>query len=295
MSSLITLDHAWYRYPGREAEGEAESDSWALRDVSLTVESGELVGIVGRNGAGKSTLCLTLNGLVPHFFHGDLKGDVVVAGSSTRSVTVPALIKHVGVLFQNPFEQLTGVTDTVREEVAFGPENLGVPRDEVESRVDRALASAGIDRLSERHPFELSGGQQQRVALAAVLAMEPSILVLDEPTSQLDPVGSDEVFEVIGRMHRSGYTILVAEHKIEALAEVATRIVVLAHGKVVMDGSPRQVLTKRELLEFDVQPPRYTTLGQRLADRGLRSKGEEPLTLDEAARMVSDLLGQDHA
>jgi energy-coupling factor transporter ATP-binding protein EcfA2 len=280
MPSLITFENVSYRYPMMEGSG------WALRDLSLSVDAGELVGIVGPNGAGKSSLCLTLNGLIPNFFRGELTGEVLVDGQSTRDTPPAQLISRVGVLFQNPFEQLTGVTESVTEEVAFGPENLGLPREEILRRTERAMDAAGIEHLADRHPFALSGGQQQRVALAAVLAMEPSILVLDEPTSQLDPVGVDEVFEVVHRMHRAGYTILMAEHKIDALAEIATRVIVLADGKVVMDDSPRTVLTDRGLSRFNIRPPRVTALAQELGDRGVGPIPEEPLTFREASVML---------
>ncbi len=276
MPSAITFDNVSYRYP------VMLDSEWALRDVSLSVDTGELVGIIGANGAGKSTMCLTLNGLIPNFFHGELTGEILVGGQATR-VTPPAqLISTVGVLFQNPFEQLTGVTDSVTEEVAFGPENLGLAREEILKRTREAMRATGIEQLGDRHPFALSGGQQQRVALAAVLAMEPTILVLDEPTSQLDPVGVDEIFEVVRRMHRDGFTIVMAEHKIDALAEVATRVIVLSGGTVVMDDTARKVLTNRNLEQYHVRPPRFTALAQELGDRGVGPAGAEPLTLDEA-------------
>jgi energy-coupling factor transporter ATP-binding protein EcfA2 len=286
----IVLQDVSYKYPSTEVMPGDKRGGWALRHINLTIEPGELVGIIGRNGAGKSTLCVTLNGLIPHFFHGDLRGKVLVDGINTREVPVYSLITRVGVLFQNPFEQLTGVADNVMDEVAFGPENLGLPPAETLRRVRNGLEAAGVSDLAERHPFELSGGQQQRVALAAVLAMEPKIMVLDEPTSQLDPIGSDEVFAVIRKLHAQGYTIILAEHKVEALAELATRLIVLAEGKMVMDGSPREILTNTALRQYQVLPPRYTLLGQALAERGLRSPGNEPLTLEEATTMLKAIL-----
>ena len=286
----IQLSDVSYKYPATSVRVGDERAGWALRHITTKIAEGELVALVGRNGAGKSTFCLTLNGLVPHFFRGDFRGRVSIGALDTQDVGVSDLITTVGVLFQNPFQQLTGVTETVHEEVAFGPENLGLPRDEILKRVTDSLAAAGIQQLAERHPFALSGGQQQRVALASVLAMEPQVLVLDEPTSQLDPIGSDEVFEVIHRMHRRGYTIILAEHKMEALADLATRILVLDEGKLVMDGPPREVLTSGDLLEHHIYPPRYTQLGQTLASRGIRPAEKYPLTLEEAAEMIRELV-----
>jgi energy-coupling factor transport system ATP-binding protein len=288
----IIFEDVSYKYPATEVRPGDPRGGWALRHINLTIEPGELVGVVGRNGAGKSTLCVTISGLIPHFFHGDLRGRVLVDGVNTQDAAGTDLITKVGVLFQNPFEQLTGVTETVYQEVAFGPENLGRPIDEIRQRVDEALAAAGVTALAERHPFALSGGQQQRVALASVLAMRPQIMVLDEPTSQLDPIGTDEVFEIVHRMHGQGYTILLAEHKVEALAELATRILVLFEGKVVLDGPPAEVFRAANLSEYRVLPPRYALLGRALAERALRPAGSEPLTLDDAAVMLRQVTGR---
>jgi energy-coupling factor transporter ATP-binding protein EcfA2 len=182
------------------------------------------------------------------------------------------------------------VTESVHEEVAFGAENLGLPREETLRRVSGALKSAGIEHLADRHPYALSGGQQQRVAFASVLVMQPRVLVLDEPTSQLDPIGSDEVFEVIRKLHSEGYTIVLAEHKVEALAELATRVIVLDEGKLVMDGSPRDVLGNRQLGLHRVLPPVYTRLSEELAKRGLWEPETPPLTIGEAAEIVKGIL-----
>jgi len=288
----IIFEEVSYKYPATEVLPGDPRGGWALRHINLTIEPGELVGVVGCNGSGKSTLCVTINGLIPHFFHGDLRGRVLVDGVNTQDAAATDLITKVGVLFQNPFEQLTGVTETVYQEVAFGPENLGRPVDEIRQRVDEALAAADVTALAERHPFALSGGQQQRVALASVLAMRPQIMVLDEPTSQLDPIGTDEVFEIVRRMHAQGYTILLAEHKVEALAELATRIIVLFEGKVVLDGPPAEVFRATNLSEYRVLPPRYALLGRALSERALRPAGSEPLTLDAAAVMLRQVTGR---
>lgn len=283
----IVLQDVSYRYPGTEWAKDDVRGGWALRHIDLEIQSGELVGLVGQNGSGKSTLCLTFNGLIPHFFHGDLRGKVLVDDVNTLDVQLYSLITKVGVLFQNPFDQVTGVAETVLEEIAFGPENLGLEPSETLRRVRKSMAAVGVSELADRNPYELSGGQQQRVALASVLAMEPQVLVLDEPTSQLDPVGSDEVFEVIRGLHAEGYTIILAEHKLDALAELATRVVVLDRGTIAMDGAPRKVLTDPALTQHHVVPPRFVGLGQALAARGIGpTAANDPLSLDEAVSMV---------
>ena len=195
--ALVRVTDLTYRYPQTAVP--------ALQNISFSVEPGEFVAVIGANDAGKSTLCYALTGYVPHFFHGQMDGSVQLAGLETRERPLAELVTQAGLVFQNPATQMSGVRDTVRGEVGFGLENLGVPRAEMHPRIDEALAITGTTDLAERHPRELSGGQQQRVALAAMLAMRPQLLVLDEPTAQLDPVGSRELFAALQRLNALGY------------------------------------------------------------------------------------------
>ena len=213
------------------------------------------LGIVGCSGAGKSTLCAALAGLVPHFFGGQMEGRVLVDGLDTRQVPVADLTAEVGLVLQNPFTQLTGVKETVEGEVAFGLENRGVPRTEMRRMVAETLERLGLAPLRDRHPFTLSGGQMQRVALASVLVMRPRILVCDEPTSQLDPQGVRDVMGLLADLHRGGTTIVLVEHRTSLLAEMATRVLLLADGQVLADGSPREVLGRPDLEHLGVRPP----------------------------------------
>jgi len=187
--NIVNLTQVTYTYP--------LTDKPALSKVDLQVKEGEFLAIIGPNGSGKSTLCYALAGFVPHFFKGELEGTVQVAGVETKSSTLNEWVMNVGLVFQNPFNQISGAKYSVYEEIAFGLENMGVPREEIKSRVDQALILTGIDDLADRSPYSLSGGQQQRVALTSILVMQPKVLVLDEPTSQMDPVGTREVFGVI--------------------------------------------------------------------------------------------------
>jgi len=287
---MIELTDVAYRYPTATTRTNGEAGrAWALSGVTLRIEEGEFVAVMGRNGAGKTTLCLTLAGLIPHFFKGTLQGEVRVGNLTTREAHLTDLITRVGIVFQNPFDQLTTATDSVYAEVAFGPEHLGLPRDEIIARVDQALRWTRIADLRDRDPFHLSGGQQQRVAIAGVLAMRPSVLVLDEPTSQLDPVGTDEVLETLQEMRRHGATVIMAEHKVESIAQIADRVIVLQDGRVVLEGTPRQVLEDPALASCGVQPPYFTTLGRELAALGLW-KGPLPLTLEEAVTGLEAIL-----
>jgi energy-coupling factor transport system ATP-binding protein len=273
--AIIEVEHLTYSYP--------HTDQPALRDLSLRVEEREFVAIIGANGAGKSTLCYTLTGFVPHFFQGKMDGHVNVAGLETREHPLEDIVLVAGLVFQNPFNQISGAKFTVCEEVAFGLENLGVPREEMRPRIDRALALAGIADLADRSPYTLSGGQQQRVALASMLVMEPQVLVLDEPTSQLDPIGSREVFAVIRNMSQQGITVVMAEHKLEWVATFADRVIALADGQVILNGPPAEVLTSPLLETHHIGQTRYTTVARRAqAERLWPADHPLPVTLDEA-------------
>src|SRR5437660_578011 len=221
-----------------------EAPREAVSDISLSISTGEWVGLTGPTNAGKSTLCLLAIGLAPHFFGGKLKGSVVAFGRDSRTVPVIERSSEVGLLFQNPFTQISGARERVDEEVAFGPECHGLPRSEIETRVEEAMRQVGITHLAARHPLDLSGGQLQRLALAGLLAMQPKLLLLDEPTSQLDPAGTSAIFEVLGGLHGRGTTIVMVEHRLETLSELCARVVVMAGGRVLADGAPGDVFNR---------------------------------------------------
>ena len=274
--ALIELREVTYTYPNTAAP--------ALQDVTLHVEEGEFVAIIGANGAGKSTLGYVVTGFVPHFFQGDLQGEITVAGLDTRTHGLEDLMLVAGLVFQNPANQISGARFTVFEEIAFGLENLGVPRDEMRRRISQVMDLMGIADLADRSPYALSGGQQQRVALASILVMAPKVLVLDEPTSQLDPIGSREVFAAIHSLSRQGMTVLMAEHKLEWVAAFADRVLLLADGRILLDGPPDQVLVRPELITHAVGQTAYTAAAQQSAKRGLWPASQPlPITLDQAA------------
>lgn len=272
---IIEIEALTYRYP--------HTAQPALRDLSLQIEPGEFVAIVGANGAGKSTLCYTLTGFVPHFFQGELSGRVHVAGLETKEHPLEDIVLVSGLVFQNPFNQISGAKFTVYDEIAFGLENLGVPREEMPARIERVMTLTGITAMADRSPYALSGGQQQRVALASMLVMEPQVLVLDEPTSQLDPLGSREVFAVIRELSREGMTVVMAEHKLEWVAQFADRVLVLAEGQLVLSGPPAEVLTSPLLETYHIGQTRYTAVARRLQTENRWPAGQPlPVTLEEA-------------
>jgi len=272
--AIVNLSNVTYKYP--------LTDSPALQNISLQVEEGEFVAVIGPNGAGKSTLCYTLAGFVPHFFKGELTGTVEVDGKDLHKATLNDWVLNVGLAFQNPFNQISGAKYTVFEELAFGLENIGIPPQEMKTRVHEAMKLTGISDLADRSPYSLSGGQQQRVALTSILVMQPRVLVLDEPTSQMDPIGTREVFGVIRTMAERGMTVILVEHKVEWIAQFADRVIALHEGQLLLEGTPSQVLTSDLLPEKGFGISRYTSVAREAQKRGLWKEEKLPVTLDEA-------------
>lgn len=257
----------------------------ALHDIHLEIADGTFCGIIGANGAGKSSLCRTLIGFVPHFFRGEWQGEVYVNGFSVQNETIGKLARQVGFVFQNPFDQLIGAAETAFGEVAFGLEQWGFPAEEISRRATEALAAVGLSEQAGRHPFFMSGGQQQRLAIAAVLALDPSILVLDEGTSQLDPQGCAEVYSLAARLHQEGRTIVVVDHKLDWIARYAQQVVVLHQGQIVLNGPARQVLTDPRLPAWDLEHPTFVDLSLKLKERGYWHQ-PPALTITEAEAIL---------
>ena len=256
--TVLVLQGVRYRYAG--------ATEWALDGIDLEVEAGEVVGITGANDAGKSTLCLVAAGLAPGSIGGKLEGSVLISGTQSLDLAPHAAAQRCGILFQNAATQLTGTTITVWEEVAFGPRNLGLDLDAIVERVEWALRLARVEHLAERQPDRLSGGQAQLVALASVLALRPAVLILDEPTSQLDPAGTTLVGETLAGLARdAGTALLVVEHKTDLLARIAGRVIVIAAGRVALDGAASVVLADPRLVGLGADPPAAVRL-RRLAE-----------------------------
>ena len=252
----VQLRGVGYRYAGAERA--------ALLDIDLDLRDGEVVGVTGASEAGKTTLCLVVAGIAPRTIGGRIRGTITVDGERVDDWPMHRLGGRIGVGFQNPTSQLSQVAGTVFEEVAFGPMNLGVARDEIVDRTWSSLGALRIDDLAERDPRRLSGGQQQLVAMAGLLAMEPAHLVLDEPTAQLDPAGTQLVAGAIERLAQRGASILVTEQKTDLLAAVAERVVVLDAGRVALTGTTADVLTDERIRELGVTEPALVRL-RRLA------------------------------
>jgi energy-coupling factor transporter ATP-binding protein EcfA2 len=263
----LALRGVRYRYAG--------SATYALDGIDLTVEPGQVVGVVGANEAGKSTLCLVAAGLAPATIGGRLEGSVTIDGADLSTLKPHDHAQRAGILFQNPATQLSGTSRSVWEEIAFGPRNLGLPVGEVVARVDGAMAALNIASLGERDPGRLSGGQAQLVALASVVALRPPYLVLDEPTSQLDPRGTRLVGAALAGFARdAGIGVLLVEHKTDLVARLASRVVVLAGGRVQQAGETERVLTDPTLRSAGVEQPGRIRLEALLRASGL-TVGEE--------------------
>ena len=274
MNSII-LSNITYRYP--------LTDFDALHDVSFCFEEGKFYGVIGPNGAGKTTLCSLVKGLIPGFFQGELTGDVQILGKRMESWDESELTSRVGYIFQNPFTQISGVKDTVFEEIAIGLENLRMPKEEIIARVVDIVRLIGIEDLIELNPNELSGGQRQRVAFASILAMDCDIYVIDEPTSQLD--GTEKVFQIISALKAQKKTVILVEHKIDLLAQYADEILVMEKGAVLKSGPTAEVLSDLSLLEHEVALPQTVLFARDMAVAGKALHGT-PITLEQARRLV---------
>ncbi|PJJ29353.1 ABC transporter ATP-binding protein [Lacrimispora celerecrescens] len=276
--ALIEVTNLKYRYP--------HTERLALDGIDFQVEKGQFIGIAGENKAGKSTLCQAFAGLVPTMFRGAYGGRLLVDGAEAAKTPIAELCQKVGLVFQNPFNQLSGAKDTVFEEIAFGLQNLGIPREEIFKRVEENLKLLDIEEYRDRNPFDLSGGQTQRVAIASILAMEPKVIVLDEPTSQLDPQGSEEVFRVVDKLAKTGITIIMVEQKMEKLASYCDKILLLHKGKQIAYDTPERIFSRNDLEELGVKPPVYTQVCRALGVS--RNDGEDrlyPVTLAQMERL----------
>lgn len=273
----LEITNLKYRYP--------YTDRLALNNITCTIEPGEFIGVIGKNGAGKSTFSQALTGLVPNFYRGAYGGSVKVDGVDVRDIAVDDLCQRVGLVFQNPFNQVTGSKLTVYEEIAFGLENIGVPRAEMHKRIRDAMELLDIGRFVDRNPFDLSGGQMQRMAIASIIAMNPQIIILDEPTSQLDPQGCEEVFRAVQNLSKNGITIIMIEHKMEKIAAYSDRVLFLDNGEMVAFDTPQAVFSRDDLLDHGIQAPAFARIGKGL---GLTCPSTQyyPVTLAEAQEVL---------
>lgn len=281
MEPIATLEKVSYLYPN--------SSKLAIKDISLTIRKGEFLGIIGPTGAGKTTLCLTLNGIVPQFYGGRFFGRATVAGMDTLDHSVSRLSGHVGAVFEDPEIQLTA--NSVENEIAFALENRGVPRTEILRRIPRVLEAVRLEKCEKKDPQSLSGGQKQRLAIAAALAIQPDLLILDEPTSQLDPIGTQEVFTTVEELKRElGITIVMVSHAAEEMAEFADRIALLSQGKLIDIGTPDAIYSQVDLLTaHHIRSPQVSQIFFDICQKGL-AMPRIPVTIAAGRTTISSLI-----
>ena len=273
------LEDVSYKYPLEDRE--------ILKNINLDIKKGEFWAVIGKNGSGKTTLCNVLRRFVPDFYKGELKGRITLEGKELKNYSAKEIVQKVGFVFQNPFTQISGVKETVFEEIAFGLENLALDAEYIRKRVEETLKLLHIEELKDKNPYELSGGQGQKVALASIIAMDPEIMVIDEPTSQLDPKGTEEIFEIIDILKKEGKTIILVEHKLELIAEYAEKVMVLDEGEMILSGNTEDVLKNKILLEKEIGIPQYAALAYRLMDEGKVQFEEIPITKEKAVEVFA--------
>ena len=274
----IEIKNFSYKYP--------LEDKNVLENLNLKIEKGEFWAVIGKNGSGKTTLCNALRRFVPDFYKGEVTGEIVVDGKNLKDFSPKELVTKIGFVFQNPFTQISGVKDTVFEEIAYGLENLAVEKEKIIKRVNETLKLLEIEHLKDKNPQEMSGGQKQRVALASIIVMDPEILVIDEPTSQLDPKGTQDIFKIINIMAKKGKTIILVEHKLELIAEYAEKIVVLDEGKIILSGKASEVLNNKSLLGKGIGMTQYSMLAYKLEKAGKAKFEEIPITKEKTVELL---------
>ena len=272
------IENVSYKYPLEEKQ--------TLKNINIKIKKGEFWAVIGKNGSGKTTFCNMLRRFVPDFYKGELTGKITLEGKELKEYSQKEIVQKIGFVFQNPFTQISGVKNTVFEEIAYGLENLGLEREVIISEVEKILKLLEIEKLRDRNPYDLSGGQKQRVALASIIAMDPDILVIDEPTSQLDPKGTEDIFKIINLMANEGKTIILVEHKLELIAEYAQNILVLDEGEIILSGKAEEVLNNKILLEKEIGMTQYSILAYELEKAGKVEFEEIPITKEKIVKLL---------
>ena len=274
----LKLENVNYKYPLEEKN--------TLQNINIEIKKGEFWAVIGKNGSGKTTLCNILRRFVPDFYKGELIGKITLEGKELKDYSQKEIVQKIGFVFQNPFTQISGVKNTVFEEIAYGLENLGIERETIISEVEKILKLLEIEKLRDKNPYNLSGGQKQRVALASIIAMNPDILVIDEPTSQLDPKGTEDIFKIINLMANEGKTIILVEHKLELIAEYAENILVLDEGEIILSGKANEVLNNKILLEKEIGMTQYSMLAYELEKARKIELEEIPITKEKTVELL---------
>ena len=277
---MIELKNVSFKYELQEEK--------TIKNLDLYVKQGEFVGIIGKNGSGKTTLCNIIRGIIPDFVQGEITGSISIDNKDINDIERGEMAELVGFVFQNPFSQISGIKKTVFEEIAYGLENLGVPREEIRQRVTDVIKLLKIEDLQDKNPNELSGGQSQRVAIASIIVMNPKVLIFDEPTSQLDPLGTEEIFDILKLLKSQNKTIILVEHKIDLIAEYADRVVVMDDGEIIFNGETHEVLSNDKIEQHNVSMPIVSKLAYKLNEEKSGFFKNIPITLDECKKELEE-------
>ena len=277
---MIELKNVSFKYELQEEK--------TIKNLDLYVKQGEFVGIIGKNGSGKTTLCNIIRGIIPDFVQGTITGSISIDNKNINDIERGEMAELVGFVFQNPFSQISGIKKTVFEEIAYGLENLGVPREEIRQRVTDVIKLLKIEDLQDKNPNELSGGQSQRVAIASIIVMNPKVLIFDEPTSQLDPLGTEEIFDILKLLKSQNKTIILVEHKIDLIAEYANRVVVMDDGEIIFNGETHEVLSNDKIEQHNVSMPIVSKLAYKLNEEKPGFFKNIPITLDECKKELEE-------
>ncbi len=274
--SLIELQHINYRYP--------LTSDLTIKDLSLKVEPGEVLGVIGSNGSGKTTVCNIMRGFIPAFYKGELEGKVIFEDKPLDTSNLGRLAQKIGYAFQNPFTQITGVKYTVYDEIGYGLENLSIPREEANEKVEQVIKLLNLEKIRNQNPYDLSGGQKQMVALASVIVLDPELIILDEPTSQLDPSSTLAVYNIVKNLKKQGKTIIIVDHKVDLLAQVCDEIAVIQDGQLVVKGETHHVFSDEKVVAAGGQIPEVSAF---YLKKYPKSK-QVPVTVDEAYEMLKE-------
>lgn len=277
---MIELKNVSFKYELQEEK--------TIKNLDLYVKQGEFVGIIGKNGSGKTTLCNIIRGIIPDFVQGTITGSISIDNKNINDIERGEMAELVGFVFQNPFSQISGIKKTVFEEIAYGLENLGVPREEIRQRVTDVIKLLKIEDLQDKNPNELSGGQSQRVAIASIIVMNPKVLIFDEPTSQLDPLGTEEIFDILKLLKSQNKTIILVEHKIDLIAEYADRVVVMDDGQIIFNGETHEILSDKKIEDHNVSMPIVSKLAYKLNEEKPGFFKNIPITLDECKKELEE-------
>lgn len=279
MSVCIEFQDVSYAYPLTKKA--------AVKHLTCKLESGKCYGIIGPNASGKTTFCNLMRGLCPNFYGGVLKGKVLVNGKELKEWDESELSVKIGYVFQDPFAQVSGIKGTVFEEIGIGLENMGVNPEEMIRRIWDIAKVVKVEELLQKNPLALSGGQCQRIAFASVLVLNSDIIVIDEPTSQLDPQGTEDVFEIIHALKKQGKTIIIAEHKMDLLAEYCDEMIAIVDGTILAKGKTAEVFENPILRENEVRIPQTVELAFRMKEAG-KSLDRIPIVLEDAVKILKE-------